>query len=167
MTGNPDQPPNDATPESATARLEREWAVVVGDLQAHQRAWLQSSKPVTLHGTTAIVAVPDDFTRKRLEGRLRGQLEDVLTERFGHEVQARRHRRQARCRPSPASRGTRTTTPRPSRRSTCRQVARSTHRRTTPRGPAPPPSTPGTTPRTARRCCRARAPRPPPAGSRG
>lgn len=87
MTGNPDQPPNDASPESAIARLEREWAVVVGDLQAHQRAWLQSSKPVTLHGTTAIVAVPDDFTRKRLEGRLRSQLEDVLTERFGHEVQ--------------------------------------------------------------------------------
>ncbi len=87
MTGNPDQPPNDATPDSATARLEREWSAVVGDLQAHQRAWLQSSKPVTLHGTTAIVAVPDDFTRKRLEGRLRSQLEDVLTERFGHEVQ--------------------------------------------------------------------------------
>nr|WP_036517934.1 MULTISPECIES: chromosomal replication initiator protein DnaA [unclassified Nocardioides] len=69
------------------ARLEREWAAVVGELQAHQRAWLQASKPVTLHGTTAIVAVPDDFTRKRLEGRLRGQLEDTLTERFGHEVQ--------------------------------------------------------------------------------
>ena len=87
MTGNPDQPPNDATPESAIGRLEHEWAAVVGDLQAHQRAWLQASKPVTLHGSTAIVAVPDDFTRKRLEGRLRGQLEDALTERFGHEVQ--------------------------------------------------------------------------------
>ncbi|HWJ65812.1 MAG TPA: chromosomal replication initiator protein DnaA, partial [Nocardioides sp.] len=60
---------------------------MVDDLQAHQRAWLQSSKPVTLHGTTAIVAVPDDFTRKRLEGRLRSQLEDALTERFGQEVQ--------------------------------------------------------------------------------
>ncbi|WP_422880130.1 chromosomal replication initiator protein DnaA [Nocardioides aromaticivorans] len=91
MTGNPDQPPNPTTdgsaPEAPIARLEREWAAVVGDLQAHQRAWLQASKPVTLHGTTAIVAVPDDFTRKRLEGRLRGQLEDTLTERFGHEVQ--------------------------------------------------------------------------------
>ncbi|MEQ6900888.1 chromosomal replication initiator protein DnaA [Nocardioides sp. YIM 152588] len=64
-----------------------EWQRLVNDLQAHQRAWLQSSKPVTLHGTTAIVAVPDDFTRKRLEGRLRGQLEDALSDRFGHEVQ--------------------------------------------------------------------------------
>ncbi|MBV6728131.1 chromosomal replication initiator protein DnaA [Nocardioides daeguensis] len=48
---------------------------------------MQASRPVTLHGSTAIVAVPDDFTRKRLEGRLRGELEDALTERFGHEVQ--------------------------------------------------------------------------------
>nr|WP_238694987.1 chromosomal replication initiator protein DnaA [Nocardioides caeni] len=60
---------------------------MISELQAHQRAWLQTSKAVTLHGTTAIVAVPDDFTRKRLEGRMRGQLEDALTERFGHEVQ--------------------------------------------------------------------------------
>lgn len=93
MTGNPDQPPiqgaspSEPTPDATMARLEHEWAAVVADLQAHQRAWLQASKPVTLHGTTAIVAVPDDFTRKRLEGRLRGQLEDALTERFGHEVQ--------------------------------------------------------------------------------
>ncbi|MDQ6526440.1 chromosomal replication initiator protein DnaA [Nocardioides sp. LHD-245] len=61
--------------------------MVVGDLQTHQRAWLQASRPVTLHGTTAIVAVPDDFTRKRLEGRLRGELEDALSDRFGHDVQ--------------------------------------------------------------------------------
>lgn len=91
MTGNPDQPQNDpnpdSVPDSATTRLGVEWSAVVGELQAHQRAWLQASRPVTLHGTTAIVAVPDDFTRKRLEGRLRSQLEDALTERFGQEVQ--------------------------------------------------------------------------------
>ncbi len=100
MTGTPDQPqsdPNEQQPDeqqasgqpvdAATARLTVEWVAVVDDLQAHQRAWLQASRPVTLHGTTAIVAVPDDFTRKRLEGRLRGQLEDALTERFGHDVQ--------------------------------------------------------------------------------
>ncbi len=95
MTGNPDQPQDETsttapdTPpvDPATARLVHEWTTVVGELQTHQRAWLQASRPVTLHGTTAIVAVPDDFTRKRLEGRLRGELEDALTERFGHDVQ--------------------------------------------------------------------------------
>lgn len=84
-------PGNEAAPTAdagdATARLETAWRAVIDELQAHQRAWLQASQPVTMHGTTAIVAVPDDFTRKRLEGRLRGQLEDALTERFGNEVQ--------------------------------------------------------------------------------
>jgi chromosomal replication initiator protein len=77
------------TPEAdpALAQLEAAWDAVIGDLQAPQRAWLQASRPVTLHGTTAIVAVPDDFTRKRLEGRVRGYLEEALTERFGHGVQ--------------------------------------------------------------------------------
>ncbi|GAA3548732.1 hypothetical protein GCM10022263_39620 [Nocardioides daeguensis] len=98
MTGYPDQPrdetdtssstaPDTPPVDPATARLVQEWTTVVGELQTHQRAWLQASRPVTLHGSTAIVAVPDDFTRKRLEGRLRGELEDALTERFGHEVQ--------------------------------------------------------------------------------
>src|SRR5918994_6297994 len=74
----------DADP--ALALLEDAWQSVVGELQAPQRAWLQASRPVTLHGTTAIVAVPDEFTRKRLEGRVRGHLEDALTDRFGSDV---------------------------------------------------------------------------------
>ncbi|WP_439117411.1 chromosomal replication initiator protein DnaA [Nocardioides abyssi] len=56
------------------------------DLQPHQRAWLTASEPVTLHESTAIVAVPNDFTRGQLEGRLRGQLEDALTVAFGREI---------------------------------------------------------------------------------
>ncbi|HYG94999.1 MAG TPA: DnaA/Hda family protein, partial [Nocardioides sp.] len=95
MTGNPEQPETGETAEDpgvpavdpSVAHLDAAWRAVVDDLQPHQRAWLQASRPVTLHGTTAIVAVPDDFTRKRLEGRLRGYLEEALTERFGHEVQ--------------------------------------------------------------------------------
>ncbi|WP_246159589.1 chromosomal replication initiator protein DnaA [Nocardioides antri] len=90
MTGNDEQAENRTeTPDTdpALARLEEAWHAVLDELQAPQRAWLQASRPVTLHGTTAIVAVPDDFTRKRLEGRVRGHLEDALTDRFGHDVQ--------------------------------------------------------------------------------
>ena len=66
--------------------LDVAWRGVVDDLQPNQRAWLRASEPVTLHESTAIVAVPNDFTRSQLEGRLRGQLEDALTLRFGREI---------------------------------------------------------------------------------
>ena len=59
---------------------------MVEDLQPNQRAWLRASEPVTLHESTAIIAVPNDFTRGQLEGRLRGQLEDALTVAFGREI---------------------------------------------------------------------------------
>ncbi|WP_170124642.1 chromosomal replication initiator protein DnaA [Nocardioides silvaticus] len=90
MTGNDEAPetrnePPDADP--ATLRLEDAWQSVVEELQAPQRAWLQASRPVTLHGSTAIVAVPDDYTRKRLEDRVRGDVEHALTDRFGYDVQ--------------------------------------------------------------------------------
>ena len=66
--------------------LAAAWRGVVDDLQAYQRAWLRSSEPVTLHESTAIIAVPNDFTRGQLEGRLRAQLEDALTVAFGREI---------------------------------------------------------------------------------
>jgi chromosomal replication initiator protein len=76
-----EQSTSDLSPDLRTA-----WRGVVGDLQPNQRAWLRASEPVTLHESTAIVAVPNDFTRNQLEGRLRAQLEDALTLRFGREI---------------------------------------------------------------------------------
>jgi chromosomal replication initiator protein len=66
--------------------LKDVWRSLVDDLQPNQRAWLRASEPVTLHEQTAIIAVPNDFTRTQLEGRLRTRLEDSLTEAFGHQV---------------------------------------------------------------------------------
>ena len=66
--------------------LTEVWHTLVGDLQPNQRAWLRSSEPVTLHEHTAIIAVPDDFTRQQLEGRLRTRLEDSLTHAFGQQI---------------------------------------------------------------------------------
>ena len=74
------------TVENTTADLDAAWRSVVDDLQPNQRAWLRASEPVTLHESTAIIAVPNDFTRSQLEGRLRGQLEDALTVAFGREI---------------------------------------------------------------------------------
>ncbi len=72
--------------EQSSSDLNRAWRGVVDDLQPNQRAWLRASEPVTLHESTAIIAVPNDFTRGQLEGRLRGQLEDALTVAFGREI---------------------------------------------------------------------------------
>lgn len=66
--------------------LGEAWQQVLDDLQPNQRAWMRASEPVTLHGNTAIIAVPNDFTRGQLEGRLRGELEDALTVAFGREI---------------------------------------------------------------------------------
>ena len=59
-----------APASSASTPLGPAWRSVVADLQPNQRAWLNASEPVTLHGNTAIIAVPNDFTRGQLEGRL-------------------------------------------------------------------------------------------------
>ncbi|MFL6003072.1 MAG: chromosomal replication initiator protein DnaA [Nocardioides sp.] len=72
--------------EQSTADLGTAWRNVVEELQPNQRAWLRASEPVTLHESTAIIAVPDEFTRGQLEGRLRGQLEDALTVAFAREI---------------------------------------------------------------------------------
>jgi chromosomal replication initiator protein len=62
------------------------WRQLVDDLPPSQRAWLTASQPVTLHESTAIIAVADDFTRNQLEGRLRTRLEDALSAAFGGQV---------------------------------------------------------------------------------
>ncbi|TQJ18979.1 chromosomal replication initiator protein DnaA [Kribbella jejuensis] len=70
----------------AVTDLGEGWARVLAGLPPNQRAWLTNSRPVTLHESTAIVAVPDDFTRGQLETRLRPDLERILTESFGRDI---------------------------------------------------------------------------------
>lgn len=77
MAGEPD-------PLSATWRLVREG--LDQDLPATHRVWLAQSRPVTLHGNTAIIAVRDDFTRTQLETKLRPRLEDALSTALGQPV---------------------------------------------------------------------------------
>ncbi|MGW6197580.1 chromosomal replication initiator protein DnaA [Kribbella sp. NPDC055110] len=82
--------PHQAQPQQgrvgAVTDLGEAWARVLAGLPPNQRAWLTNSRPVTLHESTAIVAVPDDFTRGQLETRLRPDLERILTESFGRDI---------------------------------------------------------------------------------
>ncbi len=80
-----DQQP-DQQPAPQDTDLEAAWWSVVAELQPNQRAWLESSAPVTLHGNQAIIEVVDEFTRNQLEGRLRPQIEEGLTATFSREI---------------------------------------------------------------------------------
>jgi chromosomal replication initiator protein len=84
------QPVSQPAPQQEVAApvtdLGDAWTRVLAGLPPNQRAWLTNSRPVTLHESTAIVAVPDDFTRGQLETRLRPDLERILTESFGRDI---------------------------------------------------------------------------------
>ncbi len=81
-----DRSPESVDDEGLPTDLHAAWRGVLIELQGYQRAWLRTSQPVTLHENTAIVAVPNEFTRGQLEGRLRAQLEESLTVAFGREI---------------------------------------------------------------------------------
>ncbi len=70
----------------AGTNLGTVWRKLVDDLPPSQRAWLAASQPMTLHESTAIIAVADDFTRNQLEGRLRTRLEDALGTAFARQI---------------------------------------------------------------------------------
>ena len=75
-----------AEPDAFTATWQQVRAGLDQELQATHRVWLAQSRPVTLHGNTAIVAVRDDFTRTQLETKLRPRLEDALSTALGQSV---------------------------------------------------------------------------------
>ena len=62
------------------------WARLSEEMPPSNKAWLQASVPVTLEEHTGVVAVPDEFTRGRLEGRLRVMLEDLMAKLLGRHV---------------------------------------------------------------------------------
>jgi len=87
--GEPDprlDPRADPRPDPPEPRLDALWHGLVEDLPPNQRAWLASSRPMTLHQGTAIIAVGDEFTRNQIEGRLRTRLEDALGAAFRRPV---------------------------------------------------------------------------------
>jgi chromosomal replication initiator protein len=68
--------------EPVNQDINEVWEQLINDLPANERAWLASSRPVSLHENHAIIAVSDDFARSRIEGRLRTRLEDILSHAY-------------------------------------------------------------------------------------
>ena len=60
--------------------LERSWPRLIDMLPPNERVWLENVAPITLAENIAIIAAPNDFAKKQLEGRLRPRLEDALSD---------------------------------------------------------------------------------------
>jgi chromosomal replication initiator protein len=74
------------TPPTSTESFPDIWTRIIDEMPPANKAWLQASAPVSLQDSSGVVAVPDEFTRGRLEGRLRVMLEDLLAKTVGRQV---------------------------------------------------------------------------------
>ncbi len=78
-----DQPPR---PSVAEHQFAAAWRQVWDQAQAPWRPWLKQTKPLTVHESLFMVAVPSEFHRERLESRYRTYIEAQLTDYYGHEM---------------------------------------------------------------------------------
>ena len=62
--------------------LPQAWESILHKVDAPTRAWLRSTTPLTVHESTVMIAVPNEFTRERVETRLRHDLEESLSDLF-------------------------------------------------------------------------------------
>jgi chromosomal replication initiator protein len=74
--------------EQTDPDLTDAWQSVLDTIAPHQpnRAWLSTCDPVTVHDELAIIAVPDEFTRTQVEGRLRAEIEGALSDVYGRKI---------------------------------------------------------------------------------
>ncbi|MGW9349890.1 chromosomal replication initiator protein [Nocardiopsis flavescens] len=75
----------------AQANLAAVWSSVLDGidndtLPAHQRAWLPQTRPLGLIEDTALIAAPNEFTKKVLESRLHPTISKALSAHLGREI---------------------------------------------------------------------------------
>ena len=75
MSKHPDQP-------HAVDALLAAWRHVLNQAEGTNRAWLRSSRPLTVHESTVMISVPNEFTRERIETRQRSDIEQALSDHF-------------------------------------------------------------------------------------
>ena len=75
-----------ANSDPASAELVDAWDHVRKSSDASTLAWLQGTRPVAIHDSLVILAVANEFTRGRVESRLRPIIEAQLSEYFSRPV---------------------------------------------------------------------------------
>ena len=68
------------------------WARSLADLagmqiEPHQRAWLQLTRPLGLVENTALIAAPNEFVKEQLETRLRALITNALSRELARSIQ--------------------------------------------------------------------------------
>ncbi len=71
--------------------LAQVWARALEELaemqiEPHQRAWLQLTRPLGLVENTALIATPNEFVREQLETRLRSLITNALSRELGRSI---------------------------------------------------------------------------------
>ncbi len=74
-------------PGSGNETLDQAWSHIWAQSEPSARGWLSATRPITLHESLLIIAVPDEFTRERVESRLRTTLEAQLSDYLGRPMQ--------------------------------------------------------------------------------
>ncbi|MGL5405941.1 MAG: chromosomal replication initiator protein DnaA [Propionibacteriaceae bacterium] len=72
--------------ETSQELLFTVWKKIVDNSDTSIRAFISSAQPVMLHGSTIVIEVPHEFTRERIETRLRSDLEESLSQELAHKV---------------------------------------------------------------------------------
>ncbi len=72
--------------------LAKVWARSLADLagmqiEPHQRAWLQLTRPLGLVENTALIAAPNEFVKEQLETRLRALITNALSRELARSIQ--------------------------------------------------------------------------------
>ena len=76
---------DDILSDTATL-LDQAWRHVLKDADPTARAWLRNAKPLTILDSHVMLAVPNEFTRERIETRLRGNIEESLSDFFTRSI---------------------------------------------------------------------------------
>ncbi|MCC6495147.1 MAG: chromosomal replication initiator protein DnaA [Propionibacteriaceae bacterium] len=71
---------------TSSADLKAAWSFVWSSSDAVTRGWLQGMQPVTMHDSLVILAVANEFTRDRVETRLRPLIEDQLSQFYSRPI---------------------------------------------------------------------------------
>jgi chromosomal replication initiator protein len=72
--------------ETQDPMVEEAWAEILQGSDSLTKGWLAVTKPLGLHDSLFILAVPNEFARDRVESRLRNDLESRLARHFDRPV---------------------------------------------------------------------------------